>query len=626
MGLLLGGLEAEAYDHEYKDSQLLRRIGRYLRSEQKNFVIVIGLIVLYALFNSFYPFFISRTLDTLDIASRSSTTLILAGIILLSSVISWVCNLFRFWLTARMTSKVLLHLSEDAFASAIGQDMSFFDRFSSGKIVSRIASDTRDMAKIIMLVLNLFSQLLVFLCIAIMLFWVSWRLALLTCSILPVIVATTLIFRMIARRMMRYAQRSLANIQAHIQEVINGIIIAKNFRQEERTYRRFQQINKQSYRITLRTSFLYSCIFPIFGIIAYTGTTIIIYFGGLYVIKHTITLGEWFLFVQCIGLLWGPLTNISSFWSQFQQGLAASERVFALLDAESQLQQIDQRLVVAVTGKIEFKSVYFSYNEHQTVLPNLNLSIQPRETVALVGHTGAGKTSIVRLIARFYEFQGGELLIDGQDIRKLDVLSYRRHIGIVPQLPFLFSGSVADNIRYVRPEATDEEVRAAAQCVGGGDWLRALANGLHTHVGESGKGLSLGQRQLVALARIMLQDPAIIILDEATASVDPLTEAQIQEGLAVVLKNRTAILIAHRLITVKRANRIIVLDRGRIIEEGSHEGLLQRGGDYARLYNTYFRHQVQGYKPGEGFVPVLSTPVEELVTSEEQQAYGEEKQ
>jgi ABC-type multidrug transport system fused ATPase/permease subunit len=622
MGLLLDGLEAEAYDRSYNDGQLLRRIGGYLRPERKNVIVVIGLIVLYALFNSFYPFFISRILDTLTISNPLPITLLLVGIILLSSVISWVCNLFRFWLTARMAGNVMLHLSEDAFASTIEQDMSFFDRFSSSKIARRIASDTKDMAKIIMLMLNLLSQILVFLCIAIMLFCVSWRLALLTCSILPVIIVVTLIFRMLARRMRRYTQRSLANIQAHIQEAINGITIAKNFRQEERTYRRFQHINEQSYRITLRTGFLYACIFPIFGIIAYTGTAIIIYSGGLYVIERTISLGEWFLFVQCISLLWGPLTSISSFWSQFQQGLAAGERVFALLDAESRLQQIDQRPVTAVAGKIEFKHVYFSYNESQTVLANLHLAIQPRETVAFVGHTGAGKTSIARLIARFYEFQGGELLIDGQDIRTLDVSSYRRYIGIVPQSPFLFSGSVADNIRYIRSSATDEEVLAAAQCVAGGDWVRALPNGLDTYVGEGGKELSLGQRQLVALARIMLQDPAIVILDEATASVDPLTEAQIQEGLAVVLRNRTAILIAHRLLTVKRADRIIVLDRGRIIEEGNHERLLQRGGNYARLYNTYFRHQLSSYKPGEGFVPVLTVSAEKQTTQdEEKQAY-----
>jgi ABC-type multidrug transport system fused ATPase/permease subunit len=223
------------------------------------------------------------------------------------------------------------------------------------------------------------------------------------------------------------------------------------------------------------------------------------------------------------------------------------------------------------------------------------LTIKAGETLALVGHTGAGKTSIGKLVARFYEFQGGQLLVDGLDIRRFDLNSYRRQLGIVPQTPFLFAGTVADNIRYGRPGSSDAEVLEVASRVGGGDWLEALPQGLATQVGEEGKGISMGQRQLVALARVLLQDPAIIILDEATASVDPLTEAQIQEGLDVVLQDRTAIVIAHRLSTVRSAGRIIVLREGEIIEQGDHDALMALGGHYAQLYDTYFRHQSLDY-------------------------------
>ncbi|MBF6590925.1 MAG: ATP-binding cassette domain-containing protein, partial [Ktedonobacterales bacterium] len=244
------------------------------------------------------------------------------------------------------------------------------------------------------------------------------------------------------------------------------------------------------------------------------------------------------------------------------------------------------------------------YTEQQQVLANFNLTIPAGQTLAIVGHTGAGKTTLGKLVGRFYEFQGGAILIDGQDIRTLDLREYRRHLGVVPQIPFLFSGTVAANIGYARPEASDSEVETVARRIGGGDWLESLPQGLATEVGEEGHGLSMGQRQLVALARVLLQDPSVIILDEATASVDPLTEAQIQEGLDEVIQWRTAIVIAHRLSTIRTADRILVLDHGRIVEEGTHAGLLHAGGHYADLYNTYFRHQSPDYVPGSGFVPV----------------------
>jgi ABC-type multidrug transport system fused ATPase/permease subunit len=407
---------------------------------------------------------------------------------------------------------------------------------------------------------------------------------------------------LIARRATRRSQRSLARVNANVQEVVSGIVVAKNFRQEQHMYDEFMRVNAQSYRVSVRSGFIYSGVFPLLFFIANLGTTVVVYFGGHSVFGHTISAGDWFLFVQSMGLLWFPLTSIASFWSQFQLGLSASERVFALLDTEPHVRQTASEPVERLRGKIEFRHLFFSYDDRQHVLTDFDLTVQPGETVALVGHTGAGKSSLARLIARFYEYQGGELLIDDCDIRSFDLSGYHRQLGIVPQFPFLFSGTVTDNIRYARPQASDEEVERVARSIGYGDWLEALPEGLNTLVGESGRALSMGQRQLVALARVLLQDPAMVILDEATASVDPLTEAQIQEGLDVVLKGRTAILIAHRLSTIRHANRILLLSHGRIIEEGTHENLLQHGGHYAHLYNTYFRHQSANYLPGEGFV------------------------
>ncbi len=605
MGFIMDGLDAESYDRTYSDRQLVARILRYFRPELSVMLFVAVLIVSSSLMDTAYPILIARGIDILSTSRTLQTIGLLVGGILVSGVLSWACNFFRQWYTARSVGNVVLKLRKDAFEAVTARDMSFYDEYSSGKIVSRVTSDTEDFATVVTLTLSLLSQFLLFFLVTAVLFYRNAQLALLALAIAPIVVLIALAFRRVARRSTQRSQRSGARVNANVQEVISGITVAKNFRQEQNMYDEFRQVNEQSYQVNVRSGFIYNGIFPVLVLVANLGTTLIVYFGGLDVLNHSISAGEWFLFVQSINLFWFPLTSIASFWSQFQLGLAASERVFALLDAEPRVKQIAQHPVPRLAGRIEFKDVYFSYTDQQTVLPGFNLTIEAGETVALVGHTGAGKSSLAKLIARFYEFQGGQILIDGHDIRTFDLPAYRRHLGIVPQIPFLFSGTVADNIRYARPGATDEEVGTMAQSIGRGDWLEALPEGLETPVGEAGKALSMGQRQLIALARVLLQDPSIIILDEATASVDPLTEAQIQEGLDLVLEGRTAIIIAHRLSTIRHADRIIVLRRGRIVEEGSHDTLMRQGGHYAQLYNTYFRHQSPDYRPEEGFVPVL---------------------
>lgn len=606
MGFLMDGLEAEAYDRKYSDRALIARIIAYFRSKRGVMSIVAVMVICSALVDTAFPLLVSRGLDLLIVSRSLQIVTILIAAILGAGLLSWAFNFFRLRLTANAVGNVVLRLREDAFSAVVARDMSFYDEFLAGKIVSRVTSDSEDFATVVTLALNLLSQFLLFFLLVAVLFTRSVYLALLALTIVPAIVLVALVFRRIARQATRRAQRSLARVNANVQEVVSGITVAKNFRQEQNMYDEFVRVNEQSYHVSVRSGFVYSGVFPLLFFIANIGTTIVVYFGGRSVLGHSISAGDWFLFVQSMGLLWFPLTSIASFWSQFQLGLSASERVFALLDAEPRVHQNANEPVDRLRGKIEFRHLFFSYDDRQTVLTDFNLTIQPGETIAIVGHTGAGKSSLAKLIARFYEYQGGELLIDDRDIRSFNLDEYHRCLGIVPQAPFLFSGTVTDNIRYARPAASDAEVEAIARSVGHGDWLEALPEGLETLVGEAGRALSMGQRQLVALARVLLQNPAIIILDEATASVDPLTEAQIQEGLDLILKNRTSILIAHRLSTIQHADRILVLANGRVVEEGNHEALLQRGGHYAQLYNTYFRHQSPDYRPGEGFVQVHS--------------------
>ena len=621
MGFIMDGLDAEAYDRTYTDRQLVSRIVGYFRPHLPKMLFVAGTIVLNSGLDAALPVLISRGINNLTPAIsgagggdpneiwRRSITLLIA--IMLAGALSWTFNFFRQTYTARTVGDVVLDLRKDAFDAVLARDMSFYDEFATGKIVSRVTSDTQDFSNVVTLTLNLISQILLVVIVVGVLFYINPRLALIEMAIAPIVVVVALLFRRIARHTTQQARRVLAQVNANVQESITGIAVAKTFRQEQTIYNEFSKVNAQSYALNLRQGYVFSAIFPILGTISGVGTALILYFGGRSVIGGAVSAGDWFLFMEAINFFVFPLTGIASFWSQFQLGLSASERVFALVDAEPRVHQYDNQPVTELAGRIEFKDVAFRYTEQEQVLQDFNLTIQAGETIALVGHTGAGKSSLGKLVARFYEFQGGQILIDGRDIRSLDLHSYRRKLGIVQQTPFLFSGTVRDNIRYGVEDASDVDVEAVASQVGGGDWLESLPNGLDTPVGEEGKGISMGQRQLVALARVLMQNPSIVILDEATASVDPLTEAQIQEGLDVVLQDRTAIVIAHRLSTIRAADRIIVLRKGEIIEEGDHNTLMAQGGHYAELYNTYFRHQSLEYLnagPSIGISKALSDP------------------
>ena len=606
MGAIWDGLDVEAYDRNYSDAELLKRIYTYFGS-QKRRVAIIGLTVLVIVAADLsQPIIISQGVGVLTANPSDLTLAIMVGAIFTASVGSWASNLIRRRATGRAVGDMVRDLRTDAFRSAVARDLSFYDEFPSGKIVSRITSDTQDFAQMVVLVTDLISQIAVLLILIIILATIEWRLTLLLSIMVPLVLGTALAFRRIARQVSQQASRVLANVNSTIQESVAGISVAKNFRQEKRIYDDFLGVNQQSYAVNLRRGVILAMIFPSLHVLAGLGTAALLYFGAQTVISGTISVGAWFLFLQSVYKFWDPLSSVASFWSQFQAGLASAERIFALIDSSPLVVQSANQQVGPLHGEIMFKKLRFQYNAQEVVLPAFDLHIAPGETVAFVGHTGAGKSSIAKLVARFYEYQGGELLIDGRDIRTFDLVDYRRHLGIVSQTPFLFAGTVVDNIRYARPEATDNEIDELVHSIGEGEWVETLPHGLQTDVGERGARLSMGQRQLVALTRVLIQKPSIFILDEATASIDPFTESQIQQALNLILAKSTSILIAHRLSTVRSADRIVVLRKGAIIEEGNHESLMQGGGHYAELYNTYFRHQSIDYI--EGYVGQLAHP------------------
>lgn len=594
MGFVLDGLEAEDYDRTYSDSALVRRIVQYFQPYWRIMLLVSAMVFLGSLSQTLLPLAVAQGLNLLGTDPARSTMMLLATGVAILGVLDWVFNYVRQINSARAVGNVVLALREDAFNAVVERDLSFYDKYPSGKIVSRVTSDTQEFSNVVTLVIDLASQLLLVLTTSAVLFYINPLLALITLGIAPGFILAALAFRGIARRTSQRAQRMTAQVNSRIQESISGIAVAKSYRQETAIYSDFRATNALTYRVRLKRGLVFNSIFPVLDILAGIGTAVVIYFGGLQVLDGTVSTGAWYLFLRSLLLFYIPLTSIASFWSQFQQGLAASERVFALIDAEPKVVQIADESVTSIEGRIQFNNVDFEYKDNEPVLINFSLDIPAGQSLAIVGHTGAGKSSLMRLIARFYEFQGGHLLIDGRDIRQLNLGDYRRNLGLVPQAPFLFSGTVADNIRYGRQEASDAEVHRVAEQIGG-EWINDLPHGLATDVGERGSRLSLGQRQLVALARVLLQDPAILLLDEATASIDPFTEAQIQNGLDLVMRGRTSIIIAHRLSTVKSADRIIVMRSGQIIEEGTHDTLLAQGGHYADLYTTYFHHQSLEY-------------------------------
>ena len=592
------GLGAEKYDRQYTDRELVTRIADNFKPQRKRIIIISLLVMLMAFLTAAVPFAISQTLNNLDVTPTQKFVAILGGGVIVIGILRWGINWARRSVTARAIGDVVMDMQTNAFRAAAEHDLSFYDKFSSGRIVSRITSDTKDFGQLITIVTDITAQLLQAVILVIILANTEWKLTLLTVAYLPIIYWFTTSFRKLARKVTRNGMRAMAEVNSTIKETVSGIAVAKNFRQEESIFETFDTANQDSYRVNVRRGFVLALVFPVLNALGGVATAILVLLGGRMAASGEISAEAWYLFILSLSYFLFPVMNLSAFWAQIQQGLAAAERVYALIDAEPNVLQEDDKEAGQLSGQVRFEKVDFHYIPAEPILSQFNLVIPAGESLALVGHTGAGKSSIAKLIARFYEFQSGKILLDERDIRSFNLTSYRQQLGIVSQVPFLFSGTVAENIRYARPEATEAEMLAMVRKIGDGEWLETLPDGFASEVGERGARLSMGQRQLVALMRVLVQQPTIFILDEATASIDPFTEWQIQQALNLILENTTSILIAHRLSTVKSADRILVMDHGAVIEMGNHDALLAQKGHYAELYNTYFRHQSLAYVEG----------------------------
>ena len=509
-----------------------------------------------------------------------------------SALVFWAASYAQTYLVGLVGQRALQDLRLRIFGHLQSQPIGFYERRQAGQLISRMTNDVQALDTLVTdSVVTLFSSSLTLIGTIVILVLLDFELALLTFLIFPVVVIGSFAFRIVSADAYKRTRETIAAITSYLQESLSGIRIVRSFGQEPRHKRRFAELNDDNRAANMTTVNLNAAYFPAIELLSALTTVGILLYGGLQAIDGNVTVGVLVAFVAALNNFFDPIQQLSQVYTTYQSGMAALDKIFNLLDVEPDLVDAPGAVELGrLRGEIELRDVSFRYGSGEDAvfaIRDVSLSVPPGQTVALVGATGAGKSTIAKLVARFYDPTDGAVLVDGHDLRSVTQSSLRGQLGIVPQEGFLFSGTIGDNIAFGRPDASEEEIRAAARAVGAGDFIAALEHGYETQVGERGTQLSAGQRQLVAFARALVADPRILILDEATSNVDLHTEGRIEAGLRRLLSGRTSIVIAHRLSTIRQAGRIVVLDGGRIVEQGSHDELLEAQGAYWRLYRDW---------------------------------------
>jgi ATP-binding cassette subfamily B protein len=578
---------------KYSDHELFSRYIKRLAPFKKD-IFLIALFIFIATFVEILgPILVGFTVDRLTFTSNQFLTILLLGLsYIIISTIEWIMFFLRRRQYGKFVPFFLEYLRMDIFEKLQEQDLTFYDKYQSGALNTRVSNDALDFGDITALISETIGSFLISILTFTILAILNLFLALITLIAVPIVLLLMLSLRTLARRVSRAYRKAIENVNNAMVESIEGIHVSKSYGQESAISNQFNEINKGYFRSTFKLTSVTHLWRHLLNIIASITILIIIYYGAQIFIQGNLTTGAIFTYILYLQNFFRPIIVLATFFPQLSTGMAAYERILEILDSKPKVIQNSNAIEVgSLEGEIEFENISFSYGDHQWIFRDFNLKIPKGEKLAIVGHTGAGKTSLVSLLARFYEFQGGAIKVDGIDIRDMTLESYRKNIAIVQQEIFLFSGTIEKNIRYGNRDASEEQLNNAIKTVNGEEIIRYLPEGLKTKIGERGKGLSLGQKQIFSFARAILSDPKILILDEATSSVDAYTEAIIQEALQKLMLNRTSIIIAHRLSTVVNADRIIVMDHGKIVEEGTHDYLLEQKGKYSKLYKQYFEHQ-----------------------------------
>jgi len=530
----------------------------------------------------------NRALRAADISALIRLAVIYLAVI----AVGFVFHYGQFYLLNKTGQQIIFDLRHHVFSHLQQMSLRFFDTNPVGRLITRVTNDTEVLSELFTDVLvNMFKDIFTLAGIVLVMLRMNARLALLSFALLPLVIAATFIYRTMARKAYREVRVRLARINAFLQESISGMRIIQIFHQEKRKFDDFEKINRAHLRASLGELKVFAIFRPFLNSLYYFGVALLIWIGGGDVLRGAIEFGVLYAFVQYVKMFFEPINHMAERYNIMQAAMASSERIFQLLDTKPEITNIDNPVKPDIQGKIEFRNVWFAYNPGEWVLKDVSFTVEKGQTVAIVGATGAGKTSIINLISRLYDIQKGQILIDGIDIKTMDVSELRRNIAVVLQDVYMFSGTIADNIRLNNYDIDDERIHDIAEAVDADKFISALPRQYQSEVKERGATLSAGQRQLVAFARALAFNPKILVLDEATANIDTETEQIIQRAMRTISKDRTTIVVAHRLSTIQNADKIIVLHKGQVREMGNHQELLAKGGYYYHLYQLQYKDQ-----------------------------------
>ncbi|HKZ94657.1 MAG TPA: ABC transporter ATP-binding protein [Candidatus Bathyarchaeia archaeon] len=573
------------------DRVLIKRLLKYMARYKSNFATIISLLLVSSSLGLVGPYILAVAIDQYIAQGNLSALYWISAVYVGVYVIVWVVSSFQTYLRFWLGQRLILDLRMDLFSRLQRLSMSFYDKRHVGRIMSRVTNDVETLNEFLTSGVEVaIGDIFILVGIVVMMLILNVQLAMVTLTVIPILLVGTILLGERVREAYRLTRKKISGVTANLAESISGMRVVQSFSREMANAQQFDRVNVENLQANIQAARVSALFFPVVDVLGSVGMCLVLWFGGTSVMNGSLTLGVLVAFMAYVTRFFMPIREISMLYNNVQSALAATERITEILDARSEVEEAKDAVELPkIRGEIKFNDVSFGYDPENSVLDDIELEIRENQRIALVGPTGAGKTSLASLVARFYDPQKGSITVDGYDVRRVTLKSLRSQMGIVLQDPLLFSGTIRENIAYGRPETSEQKIVEAAKAVGAHDFIMNFAQGYDTVVGERGIRLSMGQRQLVSFARALLADPRILILDEATSSVDAYTELLIQNALKKLLEKRTTLIIAHRLSTVRSADRIVVVDNGRIVDMGSHEELMRREGLYRKLYEMQLK-------------------------------------